>query len=144
MRHDIIPTFLGCILGRLVSLQQRPWWMLQSELSLHSSPATPVTQLSRGTHGNVGSFKDHLRIILFLKIFLISGKRSQGRLKCLTELAQPRCGFTAGVVHTDVASLAVRVLVAVLAGLLSEHGQATASHWGKQDYLSLTGNICPN
>ena len=140
MRHDVIPTFLGCILGRLVSLQQRPWWMLQSELSLHSSPATPVTQLSRGTHGNVGSLRDHF---VFINL-LISDIRSQDRLKCLTELAQPRCGFTAGVVHTDVASLAVRVLVAVLAGLLAEHGQATASHWGKQDYLSLTGNICPN
>lgn len=143
MRHDIIPTFLGCILGRLVSLQQRPWWMLQSELSLHSSPATPVTQLSRGTHGNVGSLKDHF-VIINLSISDISQRKSQDRLKCLTELAQPRCGFTAGVVHTDVASLAVRVLVAVLAGLLAEHGQATASHWGKQDYLSLTGNICPN
>ena len=35
-------TFLGCILGLLVSLQQRPWWMLQSELSLHSSPNFPT------------------------------------------------------------------------------------------------------
>ena len=35
-------TFLGCILGLLVSLQQRPWWMLQSELSLHSSPNLPT------------------------------------------------------------------------------------------------------
>ena len=35
-------TFLGCILGLLVSLQQSPWWMLQSELSLHSSPNLPT------------------------------------------------------------------------------------------------------
>ena len=136
MRHDIIPTFLGCILGRLVSLQQRPWWMLQSELSLHSSPATPVTQLSRGTHGNVGSLRDHF-VFINLSISDISQRKSQGRLKCLTELAQPRCGFTAGVVHTDVASLAVRVLVAVLARLLTENRQAASSDFNQEILAAL-------
>ena len=35
-------TFLGCILCLLVRRQHRPLWMLQSELSRHSSPATTI------------------------------------------------------------------------------------------------------
>merc|ERR1719239_2055395 len=44
----------------------------------------------------------------------------------LAELADPRGRLAAGVVHTDVAGLAVGVLVAVLPGLLAEDRQ-TAS-----------------
>ena len=36
----LILTFLACILCLLCSLQHRPCWMLQSELSRHSSPGT--------------------------------------------------------------------------------------------------------
>ena len=53
----------------------------------------------------------------------------------LAELADPRSRLAAGVVHTDVAGLAVSVLVAVLPGLLAEVGQAASSDFNKEYIL---------
>ena len=52
----------------------------------------------------------------------------------LAELPHPRSGLAAGVVNADVAGLAVRVLVAVLSGLLSENRQAASSDFNKEYY----------
>ena len=52
----------------------------------------------------------------------------------LAELPHPGGRLAAGVVHTDVAGLAVRVLVAVLAGLLAEYREAASSDFNRETH----------
>ena len=52
----------------------------------------------------------------------------------LPELPHAWGRLAAGVVHADVAGLAVRVLVAVLAGLLAEYREAASSDFNRETY----------